>query len=268
MNILPKNKYAGDIVIRFLFVFIITIVTFTSVLAQDINKYHGGIGRGAGVGVSAQAMSFPYVQVAVKVFLEGPYSTDNDNMSIALKTAGFIPVTSPYSEDPRTVNSVPEDVTDWVLVQLRSAKTDAAIASRSAFLNKSGSIVADDGTTAFIQLDAATGSYYIVIRHRNHLAIMSDETVVLASGSSTLYDFSTGTDKVEGADMVLLNSGVYGLYAGNANCSGGVNATDYLKMKTQVGNNGYYDGDVNLSGTVNATDYLVVKPSIGKNSNI
>ncbi|MCK5148100.1 C10 family peptidase [bacterium] len=206
--------------------------------------------------------------VQAKVFLKGPYSTNNDNMSIALRAAGYIPVISPYSEDPRTVSSVPNDVTDWVLVQLRSTETGSAIASRSAFLHKDGRIVGDDGLTGSITLDAAAGNYYIVVKHRNHLAIMSDDAVALASGSSTLYDFTSGTDNVEGADLVFLETGVYGMYAGDSNSSGGVNATDYLKVKTQVGNNGYYDEDVNLNGTINATDYLVVKPSIGKNSNI
>jgi len=136
------------------------------------------------------------VLLQTKIFLEGPYNSTSHQMDANL--GSNVPKTSPYSEDPRTVNSIPADVVDWVLVQLRTTANGTAVTSHSAFINKDGRIVADDGTTGEIKLNTAEGNYYIVIKHRNHLAIMSANAVALNSTTSTLYDFTTGSDKYYG----------------------------------------------------------------------
>ena len=101
-----------------------------------------------------------------------------------------IPTTSPYTEDARTVSSIPSNVVDWILVQLRSTDSGSAVASKSAFLYKDGRVVNDDASSGVIELDAADGDYYIVIKHRNHLSVMSASKVSLNSSTSTLYDFT------------------------------------------------------------------------------
>lgn len=212
------------------------------------------------------------IRLAGKIFLEGPYDDGAHEMTTLLNSGGFLPLTSPYSEDARTVSAIPATITDWVLVQIRSTADGSAVISRSAFLRKDGYIVADDGTTAYIELAADPGDYYIVIKHRNHLAVESDEVHTLSTGSSTLYDFtvdgSTAYDKYYGGEAALLETGVYGMFCGDPNGSGGVNATDYLTVKGASGSTGYYAEDCNLSGGVNATDYLVIKPNSGKTTQI
>ena len=79
------------------------------------------------------------------------------------------------------VESVPSDVVDWVLVQLRTTENGPVVASHSALLNKDGRIVADDGTTSTIRLTADPGQYFIVVKHRNHLSVMSSTKVQLNS---------------------------------------------------------------------------------------
>lgn len=208
------------------------------------------------------------VLLETKIFLEGPYDTGTNEMTTNLKTLGYIPEISPYSENLRIVSPIPPDITDWVLVQLRETATGAAVTSKSALLRKDGRIVADDGTTAQIALDASEGLYYVVIKHRNHLAVMSTASVQLSSSSSTLYDFTTSTDQYYGTDAKQLdvNENVFGMYKGDANRSSFINTTDYLKIKGEIGLDGYYDGDCNLNGVGNTTDYLHVKPNVGKNS--
>ncbi|GBD89323.1 extracellular ribonuclease precursor [bacterium BMS3Abin04] len=119
------------------------------------------------------------VAVQVKIFLQGPYNASTDNMNTNLNSS--IPKTSPYSENPRMVESVPSDVVDWVLVQLRTTENGPVVASHSALLNKDGRIVADDGTTSTIRLTADPGQYFIVVKHRNHLSVMSSTKVQLNS---------------------------------------------------------------------------------------
>ena len=138
------------------------------------------------------------ILLQTKIFLEGAYNLTSHQMDANL--GNNIPKTSPYSEDPRTVQSIPSNIVDWVLVQLRTTSNGAAITSHSAFLNKDGRIVDDDGTTGEIKLNAAEGDYYIVVKHRNHLAVMSANKISLNSTNSTLYDFTTGSDKYYGSD--------------------------------------------------------------------
>jgi hypothetical protein len=110
------------------------------------------------------------VSVATKIYLEGPY-TSSSAMSTTL--TGSIPLTSPYSEDPRTVSSIPSNAVDWVIVQLRDQTTPATvISSRSAFIKNDGNIIDDAGNNGS-GVPASPGDYYIVVNHRNHLGVMS-----------------------------------------------------------------------------------------------
>ncbi len=138
----------------------------------------------------------PSALVKVKIFLEGAY--DNTQQEMKTELAGEIPTTSPYPENIRTIDNIPADIVDWVLVELRTTPTGTTVASRSALLRKDGRIVADDGITNEIKLDAPDGDYYIVIKHRNHLAVMSANKVNINSSSSVLYNFTTGSDKYYG----------------------------------------------------------------------
>ncbi len=138
----------------------------------------------------------PSLLVNIKIFIEGAYDTLTNEMKTDL--GNKIPTTSPYNENKRTVQNIPPDIVDWILVELRTSPNGTSVAARSALLRKDGSIVADDGTTNEIKLDAPDGDYYIVIKHRNHLTVMSANKVSLNSSNSTLYDFTTGSDKYYG----------------------------------------------------------------------
>lgn len=131
----------------------------------------------------------------IKVMLEGPFDSGTSTMTTLLNSNNDIPLTSPYSEDVRTVSSIPADVVDWILVQLRDAPAGSTVTSRSAFLRNDGIIVGDNGTSK-INLGVNPGDYYIVVKHRNHLAIMSADKVTLPN--AVIYDFTTGSDKYYG----------------------------------------------------------------------
>jgi len=147
-------------------------------------------------------------------------------MTTALKTAGSIPMTSPYT-DARAVTSIPDGVTDWVSVELRISAAGPSAAQRSFFIKSDGNIVDTDGGTTDLQMAGTdAGSYYIVVRHRNHLSVMSASAVSLSTSAPSLYDFSTGIAQYHGGDAKLLETGVYGAYAGDANATGTVDAND------------------------------------------
>lgn len=121
--------------------------------------------------------NIPSVLVQIKIWIEGPYSSSGDSMTTSLQTGTIIPKISPYS-DGREVDSIPSDITDWVFVELRSTVEGDAVVSGSFFLRKDGWITEIDGFNTNLEFDnVEDGLYYIVVRHRNHLSLMSSEPV-------------------------------------------------------------------------------------------
>ncbi len=126
-----------------------------------------------------------------------------------------------------SVTSIPAGVVDWVLVGLRTGTDSAStVATRAAFIRSDGMVVDLDGTSPVAFPTVSAGSYRIVLRHRNHLAVMSASALAL-SVTSTLYDFTTGQDKAYGAAaMKELTTGHLWYVCGNGNGDGAINATD------------------------------------------
>ena len=199
--------------------------------------------------------AFHFVLVETKIFLEGPYDASGDTMKTALNDAGCIPLSSPYSEDPCTVSSIPDHIVDWVLVQLRSSSNGSAVVSESAFLKNNGQIVQEDGTTPQIMFDVMEGHYFIVVDHRNHLTVMSKDSIQLNKDSSNIYDFTLGSDQYYGTGSAKqLEFGVWGMWTGDTDGSGSIGASD----RNATWNNrtliGYNSADCDLNGTVGASD--------------
>ena len=200
------------------------------------------------------------VVIKAKIFLEGPYNAANHNMNNSINN--IIPLTSPYSADARTASNKPSTAVDWVLVQLRDQTSPSTVvASRSAFLNSDGNLI-DDNATSGISIAAPAGDYYIAIKHRNHLAVMSANKVTLPN--TTSYDFTTSDTSYfgsNGAKLLETNpSNVWGMIAGDANADGTVKyngaRNDRFPILTRLGNvqsatlNGYFVEDVNMNGQV------------------
>ncbi|MEE9431700.1 MAG: FISUMP domain-containing protein [Melioribacteraceae bacterium] len=128
---------------------------------------------------------------STKIFLEGKYS--NGSMSTTLNTQVVIPLIQPFNQSPwnyggaESVTSIPANVVDWILVELRT-DTDASstVAKRAGFLKSDGMIVELDGTSSLSFKGLSTSEHYVVVRHRNHLSIMSSELVSLETCPSNV----------------------------------------------------------------------------------
>ncbi|MCB9258580.1 MAG: hypothetical protein H6612_04430 [Ignavibacteriales bacterium] len=117
------------------------------------------------------------VGLASKIYLEGPYTSlaMSDNL-------GTLPAASPYTtEAPRTASSIPSSAVDWVLLEIRTSTAPSSIVGyRSAFIDTGGNIINDVGHTTGVGLPGVDGTdYYVVVRHRNHLPIMSNTNPTL-----------------------------------------------------------------------------------------
>ncbi|MBS4034507.1 MAG: hypothetical protein KGZ85_08590 [Ignavibacterium sp.] len=241
---------------------LILLITFC-ISSLAFAQYNGGNGSGYGAASSTAAQ--------LSAFLQGPFS--GGSMSIALNTNNFIPVTQPYSAAPwnyagtESVASIPTGVVDWVLVELRKTTAASSVDERRAcFILSDGSIVDLDGSSPVKFTAASTNDYYIVIRHRNHLAIMSANSVSLSSsldgtyltGGGSEYDFSSAQSQAysSGSDPMRLISGTYVMMSGDSDKNGSILAPDYSLWFTQNGIGvGYLDEDFDMNGEVLAPDF-------------
>lgn len=120
------------------------------------------------VGTSNIALS-EGIGVGATILLEGPHTT-----GVAMSNGLTLPTASPYtSEAPRT-GVVPTNAVDWVLVELRTdTPANTSVGYRSAFVDINGQLLSDDGSIG-IGFPAIPGNYRLVIKHRNHLSVMSN----------------------------------------------------------------------------------------------
>lgn len=112
------------------------------------------------------------LEVRARVLIEGAYEAGGDSLRLDLNSGGHLPSESPYTEAPATCTAMPDSIADWALVELRSDPAGPAVEQRSALLSRNGYLCSMTGSQGVL-FDAADGSYYIVIHHRNHLSVMS-----------------------------------------------------------------------------------------------
>jgi len=209
------------------------------------------------------------IKLDLTVVLEGPYNgTDMDTyLNGNPELVEGLPLTQPYNIAPwnysgtESVDTIPDDVVDWVLIELRDttgasyATGKTAIARRAAFILNDGKIIDTAGTDTRLCVSAAiTNNLFVVIWHRNHLGIMSANPVTKSDGIYT-YDFTTGNTQAYGTNAQKdLGSGVYGMISADANADGIINVTDKTIWKNQAGEQGYKSADFDLNGQVNNPD--------------
>jgi hypothetical protein len=184
-------------------------------------------------------------------------------MSANLAREGLLSLIQPYSASPwhydgaEELSTIPPDMVDWVLVELRAAPGAwSTIGRRAGLLKTTGEVTDLDGYSHLAFPAVPPGSYYIVVRHRNHIAVMSSEAQEL-NGATTLYDFTTNAEKCYGESVALIN-GVSAMFAGDADASGGIADPDRDAAWNNRNTTGYQLSDLDLSGDVTALDRAFV----------
>ena len=210
----------------------------------------------------------------LKVFLEASY-VGNSEMNTKLSTSSLLPLIQPYNVNPWNINdnsritNPSKNYVDWILVQLRDDLTRTKY-SKPALLNKDGGVVNPDGSP-FSFSNISEGQYYIVIRHRNHISIMSSAKVQINNNEEVKYDFTDSQNKAYGTNsMADLGNGKYGMIAGDENADGKINDLDFTTVAEKLFSGGYIQGDVDMNGVVNVLDYYFINKNMSRsiNSNI
>ncbi|HQZ41902.1 MAG TPA: proprotein convertase P-domain-containing protein, partial [Flavobacteriales bacterium] len=215
------------------------------------------------------------VQLAINMFLEGPYDSGSGFMNDDIRAAGLLPLVQPYSGYPfiggggetiapavRNVTG-PDAIVDWVVIELRSAgNSSTVVASRAALVQRDGDVVDLNGTSD-ITMNVATGSYFVAVRHRNHLGVMATPAIALSSSAATI-DFTNSATGVYGTEARKSVGGKVVLWAGDVTFNGVLQYTNtgndrdriLLEIGGAVPTNtvaGYAPEDVNMNGEVRYT---------------
>ncbi len=207
----------------------------------------------------------------ITVFLEGPYAGAG-SMNTSLNDNLLIPSLQPYNTLPWSYGGteytlpVPADVVDWVLIELRDAASpelaipDTKLAGwpKAYFLKSDGAIVDLDGTSMpIIGNPSVVNNLYVVVRHRNHLAVISNYGMDLNANAYT-YNFSTAiTQAFGGADgYKQIGSGVFGMVTGDADADGSITGLDYSAWATTFGESVvYFSSDLDFDSNITGLDY-------------
>jgi hypothetical protein len=112
-----------------------------------------------------------------------------------------------------------------------------------------------NGTSTDLPLGGVPdGDYFIVVRHRNHIAVMSRMAQTLGETSPFEYDFTASTLNYFGEEAASLTGGFLGMFAGDTDGSGTVDANDRSATWNDRNAVGYSSSDCGLTGTVDAND--------------
>ncbi|MES2777755.1 MAG: Ig-like domain-containing protein [Bacteroidota bacterium] len=174
---------------------------------------------------------------------------------------------------------------DWIFVELRSkADSTVVLGTRSVLVQQDGTVADIDGSSCISFPSLLADNYFVAVRHRNHLGVMSATALPVSSfNCSTVVDFTTMTDagvwhnpatpQYDGLEMALVtntatNTTLKALWAGNANTDnkvkyqGGANdrtliQSDVVNYPTNTTLNvnydlgyGYHRGDINMDSKV------------------
>lgn len=218
----------------------------------------------------------------IKVLLEGPLQAGTGKMTTKLNQRGLLPgqtpvnptVTptpagQPYGESPwfyngnESVTAYDPEVVDWVLVSLRADSTSIhnTIFRTAALLLSDGSVVLVDT----MPLLSPERSYYILVEHRNHIGVMSHQSVMIENGALT-YDFTTRNSFTETKAVASIGQKKIGTVFASHTADGNkglpnqhyvINASDYNLWKSLNGQfDQYSNADYNLDAQISASDKI------------
>ena len=221
------------------------------------------------------------IVLSSKVLLQGAYDRKSGLMQATLNHLGLLPTQQPYQAAPfnyagkevrfnTTIPTTePTSVVDWVLLALHNSKREV-VATKAALVQRNGVVVnAQTGAPLIPFMNVPPGNYYLSLRHRNHLGVMTQEPVAF-SATPVEVDFTNPATAVMGADTRLIADTTALLWAGDLNGSQTLSAsgpnnditTMLNRVLTDPGNtlaatnwsvNGYEVNDVNMDGKVSFT---------------
>lgn len=227
------------------------------------------------------ALTYPrndVVVVALRMMLGGPFNPATGLMGDQLRSAGLLPLGDPYpalgyqhtgagpsaSLSTSALGTTGRNaIVDRVLVELRQAGVPGTVvASRSVLVQRDGDVVDVDGSGP-VMFAVAPGTYYLAVKHRNHLGCMTSLPVQLG-GAGRIIDLTSSDTSTYGQSALAFIGSVGVLRPGDVSFNGELKYTgssnDRDPILQSVGGlvptnvvSGYRQADVNMDGLVKYT---------------
>ena len=213
--------------------------------------------------------------VNIYAFLEGAYDSTTQSMNAILAQEDLLPLSQPYNTPPwnydgtESIEEFLDIVVDWVLVEVRSgepslggASTTTVVETKAGLLLTNGRIVNTQGQYLRFENLVADQSYYIALRHRNHLDVLS--AIPIIANPEMSYDFRTSPAFGSNQQQTAAD-GNYVLYGGDYVPDGVIQNSDNDAWKASPAIlNTYHITDGTLDGVVQLTDQDVWLPNKAK----
>ena len=176
------------------------------------------------------------INIALTAYLQGMYTGSGTMTSAPFNADGVSPTT----------------IADTITVQLYTGAGTLAYTSTATLSTSGLANVSFPGSTI-------GNSYYIVVRHRNSIAVATASTVTILA-NATAYDFSTAATQAYGDNLLDDGSGLFMIYTGDINQDGSVDFNDYpdLDISSSNGDLGYLPYDLNGDASVDFNDYPMI----------
>jgi len=277
---------------------------YSTIMISDMGEF--------GIGFPA----LDYLYIMANAILEGPFRPSAGIMDTTLfkEASDTPPDIYPYNLDPNREKIVKspevEGIVDWVVLEFRSGQTeqfqaDDSVFYRTCLLRYDGELVDADGRQGVtlpkeLTMNAAgnksidtTGqsSYYITVRHRNHLAIVTQNSFTLTrdfaaqqqlnfndpafvlGGAKSKDPEIWDIDELTGSVLKIISfddgNAVYGIAAGmageyeSADRRWIIGSEDLDYVWENINSEGYFynglvnNADYNMDGIVNTLDFNV-----------
>ena len=215
--------------------------------------------------------------VPLKVLLQGAYDNTTNLMTDKLRSKNLIPLLQPYKffgytqniQTNTTVLAIKDNnaPVDWVLVEFYNNASHQLIMQQAALLQRDGDIAnASDNSVPLLINNLSKASYYIKIKHRNHLSIETAQAIMLDDSGKVVDFTSTALATHTLNDRFISDNQTLLMWAGDIDHSNNVIGTgpnnDVLNILSEIVSdknnllsltnfivNGYLDTDLNLDGS-------------------
>jgi hypothetical protein len=206
-----------------------------------------------------------YVSTLANFPLSDPYAVTGAFNSNYTHVNNPTPATTTAAVIAATGNNA---IVDWVFVELRQGTSGSTTVSRTitGLLQADGDIVDTDGVSPLKLSGLTPSSYYVAIRHRNHLGFRTNVPIFISS-NPVLLDFSTNSIPLFGATPnTSVTPTIFTMIGGDSNSDGSIDAFDTIIWEQQ---NGLFDdytnnAEYNMDGSVDALDTIIWEIHNGK----
>lgn len=232
-----------------------------------------------------------YFVFRAKIFLQGAYNKKTGEMNQEYFTTGLMnkpPVNEyPYnltSFDYTGIGQIPDSAVDWVVLEFREDAYERALFYKTAFVDKNGKIINPNGEFGIkmSEKDGIAGNFTnlnVIIRHRNHIPVMTKSLRFDTANSSIVYDFTrysdiatylseapgqllqVNNDQFNNKTYAIPGGFIYGTDTQNNNTSTITEDKDYfisiLNGMNQADFEGYSKYDFDMNGILTTRDFNI-----------